>query len=277
MITRPHATATAVALIAVALTGCAAADPPPTGDEHATDMLHVHAIVTTPGGDGYLLGTHEGIYAATPDGQLGDRVGDEDFDAMGLTASGEDLIASGHPGRDTSEGLGAGNLGIIRSDDGGITWDPVAFTGEKDFHALTAAPDGTLYGQATDSGELLSSTDSGVTWQPTGATLFTFGLAVDATGGIIAVTPDGLQLSTDGGASFAALSDAPKLYVIAASPDHQRLVGVGTDGAIWSSTAGGAWQSIGAVHGAAQAITIADDGEVLVVDDSGVSLVRPDR
>ena len=240
-----RATATSVALLAVILAGCAPTAPPSTGTDHAAAaMPHVHAIVAAPDGDGFLLGTHEGVYAATADGQLGSRVGRYGFDAMGLTSIAGDLLASGHPGTSTPTELGTGNLGIIRSSDNGDTWNPVAFTGEKDFHALAAGPSGTLYGQATGNSVLLASTDRGVTWAPTGATLLVFGLVVDATGRIIATTPEGPQVSTDEGASFAPLSDAPNLYPIAASPDHQRLSGVDNEGVIWSTTTNDtSWQN----------------------------------
>jgi photosystem II stability/assembly factor-like uncharacterized protein len=239
-------------------------------------MPHVHAIVPAPDDDGFLLGTHDGLYTATADGQLGTRVGHDDLDAMGLTAVGSDLIASGHPGSNTPTELGVGNLGIIRSRDGGDTWDPVAFTGKKDFHALAVGPDGTLYGQATDDNILLASTDLGVSWTPTGGTLFAFALVVDASGRIIATTPDGPQVSTDRGASFAPLPDAPEMYPIAASPDHQRLVGVDSKGVIWTSTtADPAWRQVGTVHRTAQAIATTDAGDILVVDDSGLSMLAP--
>ena len=270
-----RATASFVALTSLLLTGCAAAEPPSTGSDHAdAAMPHVHTIVPAPDDDGFLLGTHEGLYAATTDGQLGSRVGSYGFDAMGLTAVDDTLIASGHPGQGTPEELGEGNLGIIRSRDGGMTWEPVAFTGEKDFHVLTAGPDGTLYGQETGDGLILASTDLGATWAPTGATLLVFGLAVDATGRIIAATPDGLRVSTDRGATFGLVPDAPSLSVIASSPDRERLLGVGTKGAVWSSTtADPVWRNVGSVHGAVQAITVTDAGDILAVDDSGLSLL----
>lgn len=269
----PLPAASFLALLTVVLTGCAATVPPSTGTDHAT-MPHVHAIVAAPDDDGFLLGTHDGLYAATADGKLGDRVGRFSFDAMGLTAVGGDLFASGHPGTSTPPELGTGNLGLIRSGDGGDSWEPTAFTGDKDFHVLTAGPDRTLYAQATNSAVVLASTDSGVTWTPTGATLLIFGLAVDAAGQIIATTPDGPQISTDRGATFTPIPDSPNLYPIASSPNHQRLVGVDSRGAIWSrTTADTPWQSVGAVHGSAQAITVADAGDILVVDDSGLSLL----
>jgi hypothetical protein len=273
----PRATTSLVALSALTLTGCAAAAPPSTGAEHAEVLAHVHAIVPAPDGDGFLLGTHDGIYTATADGKLGPRIGGNDLDAMGLTALGGDLIASGHPGRNTPAELGEGNLGIIRSQDGGETWSAVAFTGEKDFHALTASPDGTLYGQDAGDGAVLTSIDGGVSWAPTGSTLLTFGLEVDATGRIIAVTPDGPQTSTDRGKTFTPLTGAPALFLIATSPDRQNMVGVDNKDTIWTVTGTGPWQDVGTVHGPAQAITITDEGDVLVVDDSGLSLLHLPR
>lgn len=266
-----------VALSALTLTGCAAAVPPSTGAEHAEAVAHVHAIVPAPDGDGFLLGTHEGVLSATAYGELGPRVGGDDFDAMGLTALDGELIASGHPGRNTPAELGVGNLGIIRSQDGGETWEPVAFTGEKDFHALTAGPDGTLYGQDAGDGAVLISTDEGVSWSPTGSTLLTFGLEVDAAGRIIAVTPDGPQTSADRGKTFTPLTGAPALFLIATSPDRLRLVGVDNNDTIWTVTGTGPWQNVGTVHGPAQAITITDEGNVLVVDDSGLTLLPSSR
>jgi len=59
-------------------------------------------------------------------------------------------------------------------------------------------------------------------------------LVVDALGQLIAATPDGLQFSADGRATFAARSGSPPLYLLAASPDGTRLVGVGSGGQIWT-------------------------------------------
>jgi hypothetical protein len=143
-----------------------------------------------------------------------------------------------------------------------------------DFHALAAAPDATLYGQATSSTAVLKSSDSGRTWIPTGANLVIFKLVVDPTGRIIALTTEGPHVSTDQGATFARLVDSPNFYLIASSPDRQRLIGVDNEGVIWSSAAGdAAWRNVGTAHGPAQAITVTDAGAILIVDDSGLSLL----
>ena len=263
-------------IAALILAGCTA-PPPSTGTDHVEQSLsHVHGIVPDPAGEGFLLGTHDGIYP-TNGTERGPRIGSDDFDAMGLAVVDGALIASGHPGRNTPADLGTPNLGIIRSTDRAATWLPVALTGEKDFHALTAGPDGTIYGLATDGAEVLLSTDQGDTWSPSGASLIAVSLAVDAMNRIVAATPDGVQVSTDSAASFAPWPDAPLLFMLNSSPDHQRLVGVGSGGKIWVSTAGATeWTETGTVHGTPQAIAITNDGGMLIVDDSGLILVSAD-
>lgn len=271
---RLTATLAVVVGVTLAVVGCAS-QPPLTGTDHPEQPLsHVHGIVADPAGDGFLIGTHEGIFPVTSSGELGPRIAGADFDAMGLTVVDDTLLASGHPGRSTPAELGAPNLGIVRSIDRAETWEPVAFTGEKDFHALTAGPDGTVYGLATGSAEIQTSTDYGETWTPTGASLLALGFTVDADGRVVASTPDGPQVSTDRGASFSPWPGAPLLAALNASPDHQRLVGIGSGGTIWTTTTGATqWTEVGAVHDTAQAVAITNEGDMLVVDDSGITTV----
>ena len=68
------------------------------------------------------------------------------------------------------------------------------------------------------------------------------------------------------------MNDAPLLYLLAASPDSKRLVGVGNGGQIWVRPASGAeWVPAGTTHGSAQAITITNGGDILVFDQSGLT------
>lgn len=259
---------------AVTLVGCATTPDTPT-EQPSGLPAHVHAVVVAPASDQLLLGTHEGVYPVSPAGELGDRIGDTGFDAMGLTATSQALIASGHPGPQTPSNLPGPNLGIIRSSDGGLSWEPVAFTGEKDFHALAAGADDTVYGIATDGSDVLRSDDGGTSWAPTGARLEdTAGIAVDTTGRVVAATPAGLQLSTDRAVSFAAWPDAPLLYTVGASPDRETLVGVATDGRIWLLTADeDQWRESGMVKGQVQAVGIAADGTIVVVDEDSIVML----
>ena len=261
---------------AVTLVGCAATPDTPT-EQPSGLPAHVHAVVVAPASDQLRLATHEGVYPVSSTGELGDQIGDTGFDAMGLTATSQALIASGHPGPQTPSNLPGPNLGIIRSSDGGLSWEPVAFTGEKDFHALAAGADDTVYGIATDGSDVLRSDDGGTSWAPTGARLEdTAGIAVDTTGRVVAATPAGLQLSTDRAVSFAAWPDAPLLYTVGASPDRETLVGVATDGRVWLLTADeDQWRESGMVEGQVQAVGIAADGMIVVVDEDSIVMLRP--
>lgn len=65
----PHPALFLLALIGaavLALAGCTAT-PPLTGEAHPElPLTHVHGIVEDPASDGFLLGTHEGIFTVTP-------------------------------------------------------------------------------------------------------------------------------------------------------------------------------------------------------------------
>ena len=118
---------TATVTVALLLTGCSTTPAEPDAPAStAAGFGHVHGIVDA--GDGtVLLGTHTGLYTLGEDGTVTGPVGGIDLDAMGLTATGDTLYASGHPGPSTPAELGAPNLGIIRSLDAGASWEPVAF------------------------------------------------------------------------------------------------------------------------------------------------------
>lgn len=268
---RSLAAVTAIAVGALTLAGCASSEPEVTSPQPVA-TTHVHSIVPAPDGNGFLIGTHEGIYTATEDGQLGGPVAGPVFDAMGLTSIDGTLIASGHPGPDTPPELGAPHLGIIRSTDTAQSWQPVAYTGEKDFHVLAAGPSGTLYGITTDNPDILTSTDQGQTWAPTGSALPAFNLTVDADERLIASTPDGLQVSLDGGGRFVPWDGAPLIALLNTSPDRQRIVGIGSGNTLWVAQAGSqAWEQVGVAPATPQAVAIADTGDILIAGESGLT------
>jgi photosystem II stability/assembly factor-like uncharacterized protein len=279
----------AVAVAAVAtltLTACTAttvggdhSSATTASDDHSSaPSTHVHAIVTDPATGTTILGTHDGLLPVDADGGIGDPIGGYEFDAMGLAVTGDAFVASGHPGANTPAEWGSPHLGIIRSDDAGQTWSPIAYTSEKDFHALTAGPDGTLYGLATDEPAVLTSTDGGTTWTMVGENTSAYALTVNDAGTVYATTPGGVLFSVDGAATFAPVADAPALYLLAASPDHSTLVGVDVEGTIWTSAdAAATWTEVGSAFGQAQAVAITSSGEIAVADDSGVRLLSGDQ
>jgi len=257
----------AVAAAAVLIAGCTPepdAPHPPQPDP----FVHVHAVAIAPQSDTILVATHTGVYTVDEAGEATGPLGGHDFDAMGFATAGEAWFASGHPGPSTPAALGSPNLGIIRSDDDGQTWHPVAFTGVEDFHVLEAGRDGILYGVGSTSAAVRTSSDLSVTWDDSGE-VDAADLAPAADGRLYAATPDGVYVRADSGASFVALAGAPRLYLLDALPDST-LIGVDTDAVLWRSLANGQWESVETVQGTVQALTTTDAGAVILIDDRGI-------
>ena len=205
-----------------------------------------------PGTNRVLLATHDGLFdvSASPAVQIGPTI-----DLMGFTSVATDeFYASGHPGPGSEL---PDPVGLIRSTDGGRTWEPLSRQGESDFHAL-AATNGGIVGF---DGQLRTSSD-GLTWQVAENQIPVFNLAgASRDGTVLATTEKGLQRSTDHGQSWTAVPGAPLLMLTALS--EGKAAGITPEGVIYtSSDAGLTWAEQGTVSGDAAAIASQ------VIDDS---------
>lgn len=202
-------------------------------------------------------------------------VGGYDFDVMGLTTSGVQSFASGHPGPTTSDSFDGPNLGLLASPDYGESWEVVSLAGETDFHDLSASASDPyrIYGLEGDS--LQRSDNGGSSWVELG-TLEARDIQAMADNAdvIYATTADGLKVSTDSGASFSLALDAPRLLLIAEGASEQRLIGIDVDGLVWSRISPSeGWVSSGNVEGVPQAIKVMPaSGRIIVADDRGISI-----
>lgn len=196
-------------------------------------ITHVHGLMVDESG-ALRAGTHEGVRVITPDGKV-DAVGPQD-DLMGMTGEPKTMrmVSSGHPGRGSTL---PNPMGLIRSDDGGRTWESLSLAGEIDFHALATSGDFVVGFDGVTG--LITSQDGGKTWDQ-GAALAPASLAVVGDQ-VWATTQEGLQHSTDQADTFTTLADAPVLWQIAAGPDGS-LWGADADGVAWRSKDGTTWE-----------------------------------
>lgn len=222
----------------------------------STELDHAHGLVVT--ADGTLLaGTHTGVVSIRPNGASA-RVGTVDDDLMGMTGvpGTKRLISSGHPGPKSRM---PNPLGLMSSDDGGASWQPLSLAGQIDFHAL--ATDGRLITGFDGMRGIRLSHDGGRTWTP-GAALAAAALAMSR-GSVWATTEQGLQRSVDGGKTFTVVGGAPLLRLIAAGSDDS-LWGVDLKGYAWRSRDGLTWERRAAV-GQIDAIAVADHANAYAI------------
>lgn len=207
---------------------------------------HVHGLAVSGETSQVLLATHEGLFDVTsaPATKIG-----ETNDLMGFTAGPAEGVfyASGHPG----PGSDLPNpMGLLKSTDGGKTWEQLSRQGESDFHAMTSTQSGIV---AFD-GSLRTSAD-GKTWNTIDA-----GFAPAVLAGhphsdtVLATTPDGIQRSTDAGTTWKRLTDGPVLQ-FAAFAHPAEAVGVEPDGTVhYSADSGETWTQKGRINAEVMAI-----------------------
>ena len=94
-------------------------------------LMHVHGLAWSTDGRRLMVPGHHGL-AVYENGAWSKAPGPE-HDYMGFSATAKHLYSSGHP----APGSGLTNpFGLIRSKDGGRTWQKLGLEGETDFHLL---------------------------------------------------------------------------------------------------------------------------------------------
>jgi hypothetical protein len=226
----------------------AATPPPPNSGANA----FIGSIAVDPSDGTLFLGTGLGLF--TVDGKRQKRVVGElsTPDGSGELSSNlvvrfngpDELLASGHP-----EGAGSlpENLGLIRSADGGKTWESISALGEADFHILQASGDHVVAVHVEDA-DVQVSTDGGRTFERRTPPAPPEDVVVDPRDAarMVVTTAQGTFTSADGGGSWRQRDPAAGGQLEWVAPD--RLYRADAGGVILRSPDGGeSWEERGTV------------------------------
>ncbi len=179
----------------------------------AVTLTHVHGLAYSADGKRLMIPSHHGL-AVYANGKWSKAPGPQ-HDYMGFAATAKHLYSSGHP----ESGSGQVNpFGLIRSRDGGKTWDKLGLEGETDFHLLATSWNANaiyVWNPAPSSRMrepgLHSTRNDGFTWKPAlaaGLEGAPRALAVhpDEPAVVAVATDKGVFLSRDSGEGFSAVA-----------------------------------------------------------------------
>jgi hypothetical protein len=250
--TLSRAAATMAATLVLALAACTSSPDQPAGTsapgqaDSGLPSTHIHGLSVSGDTSQVLLATHDGLFDVTE--KPASKIGGTN-DLMGFTGAKAHGVfyASGHPGAGSNL---PNPLGLIRSEDGGKTWEQLSRQGESDFHALTTTKSGIV---AFD-GELRTTPD-GKTWKTVAAAFAPATLAGHPDGDtVLATTPEGVRRSTDGGNTWEPVQAGPVIQ-FAAFAHPAEAAGVEPDGTVnYSADAGATWTRKGRIDGEVHAI-----------------------
>ena len=291
--------ARAAVVLALALTACGGGDEPEPASAPAkppsdrlVDLEKKPPLVNTldidPATDDFLLTTNRGFFRISSDGKTVTPVKGTIQDAgktatvgtfLELRASGPNqLLGSGHPDK---LGTLPNFLGLIRSDDGGKTWEAVARMADADLHKIILRH-GKLYAFDAVLSAMLISDDDGKTFKeaftPRGL-IIDFEVDPANADRIVASTEDEVFRTEDGGESWRPLAPADGARF--AWPDAKTLYRATKDGTFSVSTDGGTrWEDVGPVGGEPYeihatapktAFVALSDGSIIETQDGGAT------
>src|SRR5262249_21683831 len=175
-------------------------------------LTHVHGLSYSPDGKRLMVPSHHGL-AVYENGKWSKAPGPA-HDYIGFSATAKNIYSSGHP----PAGSGLVNpFGLLRSKDGGASWDKLGLEGQSDFHVMAngwntddiyvwnAAPNSRM-----NRTGLYCTLNDGFVWKRAavrGREGNPHALAVhpDDAKSVAMATPEGVFESSDAGESFTKI------------------------------------------------------------------------
>ena len=244
-----------VAVVTIVLAGSFLFTESTTNEDNAKssnsriiDWRHVHGLGFDPDDRSVVYIAAHGDFYQSIDGGPPVKVDKIRADYMSFSApyvSGVPLYASGHPST-------GGNTGLIKSDDGGITWELVSNVIDPpvDFHAMAVSKQNPemIIGFDSAARGLFKTVDGGETWETLMYPEYVSALAIspDETQLVFAGTGKGIFKSDDGGKTWAVLDAYNGMMIFALVFDEEGTLfaSVETFGIVKSEDLGDSWENM---------------------------------
>jgi hypothetical protein len=247
---------------------------PVSESSRTVPWIHVHGLGIDPSDPSVLyIATHGDFYKSV-DGGVPVKVDKQRADYMAFNApqtTGVPLYSSGHPST-------GGNTGLIKSIDGGQTWQVVATILDPpvDFHAMAVSKSdpNTIIGFDSAGRGIFKTTDAGKTWDKfdyPGQYVTALAISPDDPTVIFAATNDGVYQSNDGAASWTQINQYKGIGVMALAFDADGNLYASTEefGLAKSSDLGKTWENINRPPDSLTATSIAVDSRNNVIYVAG--------
>ena len=217
-------------------------------DPRIIDWRHVHGLGLDPADHSILyIATHGDFYQSISDAPPV-KVDKVRADYMAFNAplvSGFPLYASGHPST-------GGNTGLIKSNDGGVTWEHVSNVIEPpvDFHSMAVSKQNpeTIIGFDSGARGLFKTVDAGQSWEILEYPEYISALTIspDDSELIFAGTGNGIFKSDNGGKNWIHLKTYQGLsvYALAFDDEGKLFASVKTFGIVQSNDSGDSWERL---------------------------------
>jgi hypothetical protein len=176
-------------------------------------LVHVHGLSYSGDGKRLMIPSHVGL-AIYENGKWSKAPGPA-HDYMGFSATANHVYSSGHPAPGSTL---VNPFGLLRSKDGGKTWDKLALEGESDFHVMATSwnTDAIYVWNAAANSRMKQpglhyTRNDGLLWTRSAAKGIDgnpYALAVhpDDAKSVALASPNGVFASSDAGESFARIS-----------------------------------------------------------------------